>query len=126
MLKVRNLESGYGDLRVLKGVTLHVEPGEIVTIIGANGAGKSTLLNTITGTVKPRGGSILFKGDEISNLRTEKIVRRGCSLVPEGRQRVHPPMDEHAELRVDIPCRHAVAAERLPGRFEGPGGRGRN
>ena len=58
MLKIRNLESGYGQLRVLKGVSLHVNKGEIVTIIGANGAGKSTLLNTIAGLVAVRGGEI--------------------------------------------------------------------
>ena len=86
MLKIRNLESGYGSLRVLKSISLHVNPGEIVTIIGANGAGKSTLLNTVSGTVRTRGGSILFKDKEISTSTPERIVRAGCSLVPEGRQ----------------------------------------
>jgi len=86
MLKIRNLESGYGSLRVLKGITLHVNPGEIVTIIGGNGAGKSTLLNTIAGSVRARGGTILFRDEEIQTTSSERIVRAGCSLVPEGRQ----------------------------------------
>lgn len=86
MLKIRNLESGYGSLRVLKGISLHVNPGEIVTIIGGNGAGKSTLLNTIAGAVRARGGTILFRDEEIQTTASERIVRAGCSLVPEGRQ----------------------------------------
>lgn len=86
MLKVVNLEAGYGKLEVLKGVSLHVSPGEIVTIIGANGAGKSTLLNTITGIVKTNAGQIILKNETIENLPTEEIVKMGCALVPEGRQ----------------------------------------
>ncbi|MEJ2331319.1 MAG: ATP-binding cassette domain-containing protein, partial [Desulfobulbaceae bacterium] len=61
MLKIRNLEAGYGKLRVLKRISMHVDPGEIVTIIGANGAGKTTLLHTITGLVKVNSGEILFR-----------------------------------------------------------------
>ena len=86
MLRIRNLETGYGNLRVLKRISLHVNSGEIVTIIGGNGAGKSTLLNTISGSVRSRSGSISFKDQEISQWAPEKIVRLGCSLVPEGRQ----------------------------------------
>jgi branched-chain amino acid transport system ATP-binding protein len=86
MLKIRNLESGYASLKVLKGISLHVNPGEIVTIIGGNGAGKSTLLNTIAGSVRARGGTILFRDEEIQGTSSERIVRAGCSLVPEGRQ----------------------------------------
>ena len=86
MLRVRNLVSGYGSLRVLKGITLHVNPGEIVTIIGGNGAGKSTLLNTISGRVRPRDGIIEFRGEPIQRDSCENIVRAGCALVPEGRQ----------------------------------------
>lgn len=86
MLRIRNLQSGYGSLRILKGVSLHVNPGEIVTIVGGNGAGKSTLLNTIAGTVAPRGGAVEFRDEDIAGERPERIVRRGCSLVPEGRQ----------------------------------------
>jgi branched-chain amino acid transport system ATP-binding protein len=86
MLKVRNLEAGYGKLRVLKRISMHVDPGEIVTIIGANGAGKTTLLHTITGLVKIGLGEIAFKGKNLQKVSPEKIVASGCSLVPEGRQ----------------------------------------
>ena len=86
MLKIRNLEAGYGKLRVLKRISLHVKPGEIVTLIGANGAGKTTLLYTITGLVRATAGEIILQGREITRERPEKIVTMGCSLVPEGRQ----------------------------------------
>ena len=86
MLKVRNLEAGYGKLRVLKRISMHVDPGEIVTIIGANGAGKTTLLHTITGLVKVGSGEIVFKDKNLRKIAPEKVVFLGCSLVPEGRQ----------------------------------------
>jgi len=86
MLKVRNLEAGYGKLRVLKRISMHVNPGEIVTIIGANGAGKTTLLHTITGLVRVNSGEILFRDNDLCKTAPEKIVAAGCSLVPEGRQ----------------------------------------
>jgi branched-chain amino acid transport system ATP-binding protein len=86
MLRVRSLESGYGSLTVLKGVSLHVNPGEVVTIVGGNGAGKSTLLNTIAAVVRVRGGSIEFKENDIASQRPDRIVAAGCALVPEGRQ----------------------------------------
>ena len=86
MLKIRNLDAGYGKLRVLKNISLHVDGGEIVAMIGANGAGKSTLLHTITGLVKPTDGQIEFHGTDCMRMSTQKIVASGCSLVPEGRQ----------------------------------------
>ncbi len=86
MLKIRNLEASYGKLKVLRRLSMHVSPGEIVTIIGANGAGKTTLLNTISGLVPAGSGEIQFDKKSIFNLSTEKIVFMGCSLVPEGRQ----------------------------------------
>jgi len=91
MLRIRNLDSGYGSLNVLRRVSIHVKPGEIVTIIGANGAGKTTLLKTVTGLLKAQAGEILFNGTDISRVPTERIVFGGCSLVPEGRQ-VFPAM----------------------------------
>jgi branched-chain amino acid transport system ATP-binding protein len=97
MLKIRNVESGYGSLKVLRKLSMHVSPGEIVTIIGANGAGKSTLLKTISGQLKARAGEISFKGESIAALSTEKIVFAGCSLVPEGRQ-VFPAMTVRENL----------------------------
>lgn len=85
MLRLTNLEAGYGPLRVLKGVTLHVSPGEVVAIIGANGAGKTTLLKSIAGILKPKAGVIQFGRKPIHDLPAERIVERGCCLVPEGR-----------------------------------------
>jgi branched-chain amino acid transport system ATP-binding protein len=99
MLKVRNLEAGYGDLRVLKGLSLHVFPGEVVAIIGANGAGKSTLLGSLAGLVRPSGGSVILKGADITGARPERILEAGCSLVPEGRKLFAPmTVRENLEL----------------------------
>ncbi|MCK9295946.1 MAG: ABC transporter ATP-binding protein [Desulfobulbaceae bacterium] len=86
MLKIKNLEAGYGKLRVLKRISMHVDSGEIVTIIGANGAGKTTLLYTIAGIIKASAGDIALLGNSINQTKPEKIVAAGCSLVPEGRQ----------------------------------------
>lgn len=86
MLRIKNLETSYGKLKVLRRISMHVNPGEIVTIIGANGAGKTTLLNTISGLIKSRSGEILFEKQDISRISPEKTVFLGCSLVPEGRQ----------------------------------------
>jgi branched-chain amino acid transport system ATP-binding protein len=97
MLDIRNLEAAYGALRVLKGVSLHVKPREIVTIIGPNGAGKTTLLSTIAGVMRPTGGTIAFDGRNCAKWRPEKMVSAGCSLVPEGRQ-VFAPMTVRENL----------------------------
>jgi branched-chain amino acid transport system ATP-binding protein len=86
VLRIRNLEAGYGKLRVLKGISLHVSQGEVVIIIGANGAGKSTLLKSVAGVIRARGGDVSFAGASIRALPVEEIVRQGCALVPEGRQ----------------------------------------
>ena len=91
MLRIKNVESGYGRLKVLRKVTMHIGAGEIVTIIGANGAGKTSLLRTISGLNRARSGEILFDMRDIGKLPPENIVFRGCSLVPEGRQ-VFAPM----------------------------------
>ena len=90
MLRVKNLEAGYGSLKVLRKVSLHIDPGEIVTVIGANGAGKTTLLKTVSGLLVPRGGEILFERKTVRNVSAERIVSLGCSLVPEGRQLFAP------------------------------------
>jgi len=97
MLKIRNLESGYGKLRILKSISLHVKYGEIVTIIGGNGAGKSTLLKTISGIIKPFDGDIIFNDQKITALSPDKIVALGCSQVPEGRQ-VFSPLTVYENL----------------------------
>jgi len=86
MIRIRNLEAGYDKLKVLKGISLHVNHGEIVTIIGANGAGKSTLLNTIAALIKPTSGEILLQGKNVTEAAPDQIVKGGCVLVPEGRQ----------------------------------------
>jgi branched-chain amino acid transport system ATP-binding protein len=86
MLKIRNLASGYGKIKVLKNVSMHVDPGEIVTIIGANGAGKTTLLSTIAGLVKANSGEAVFKETNILKTKAADIPGLGCVMVPEGRQ----------------------------------------
>jgi branched-chain amino acid transport system ATP-binding protein len=97
MLRIENLQSGYDNLKVIQNVSIQVNPGEIVSIIGANGAGKTTLLKTITGLLRPISGKIQFNGQDITKTSTEKIVFLGCSLVPEGRQ-VFAPMTVRENL----------------------------
>jgi branched-chain amino acid transport system ATP-binding protein len=86
VLRVRNLRAGYGDLTVLKGVSLHVERSEVVAIVGPNGAGKSTLLKAIAGLLRPQSGEVLLDGSPLGRATPESVVARGCALVPEGRQ----------------------------------------
>ncbi|WP_333656923.1 MULTISPECIES: ABC transporter ATP-binding protein [Anaerolinea] len=86
MLEVKDLNVYYGAIHALKGVTFHVDKGEIVTLIGANGAGKSTTLNTISGLLRARQGSILFQGEDITRTMPQDIVRKGIVQVPEGRK----------------------------------------
>ncbi len=86
MLKIRNLASGYGKIKVLKNISMHVDAGEIVTIIGANGAGKTTLLSTIAGLVKATSGVASFKETNILKCKAATIPGLGCVMVPEGRQ----------------------------------------
>ncbi|MDU9048248.1 MAG: ABC transporter ATP-binding protein [Candidatus Electrothrix sp. Rat3] len=85
MLELRNINTFYGSIQALHDISLHVEQGEIITLIGANGAGKSTILMSICGIVPPRSGEILFKGTSIARMSPEKIVALGLSQVPEGR-----------------------------------------
>lgn len=86
MLSIQNLNAQYGPIPVLKNCSLHIEEGEIVTLIGANGAGKTTLLTTISGLLRPASGNIVFNGKEIGGLSPSKIVSMGISHVPEGRK----------------------------------------
>jgi branched-chain amino acid transport system ATP-binding protein len=85
MLEISNLHTYYGNIHSLKGISLTVDQGEIVTLIGANGAGKTTTLRTISGLQKPRQGSILLNGEDITALKAHDIVYRGVVMVPEGR-----------------------------------------
>lgn len=86
MLRVDNIHTFYGQIEALKGISLHVNKGEIVTLIGANGAGKSTLLNTLCGNPQARSGTILYEGQDITRWPTHKIMQNGLALVPEGRR----------------------------------------
>lgn len=86
MLKIDDINVYYGNIHALKGVSLDINEGEIVTLIGANGAGKSTLLKTISGLLKPKSGDILFEGKSISGKVAQAIVKQGLSHVPEGRR----------------------------------------
>lgn len=86
MLRIENLVAAYGGVEALKGISLDVEEGRIVTLIGANGAGKSTTLRSIVGLVKPKNGSIIYNDKNILNLKTQNIVKEGIVLVPEGRK----------------------------------------
>ncbi|MBV9925562.1 MAG: ABC transporter ATP-binding protein [Acidobacteria bacterium] len=85
MLSLENISVSYGAINALKGVSMRVEQGEVVTLIGANGAGKTTTLRTITGLLSPSEGRILFEGQEISGRPTHQLVARGISMSPEGR-----------------------------------------
>ena len=85
MIRILHLETGYGRIRVLQGVSLEIEKGEIVTLIGANGAGKSTLMKTICGILSPSAGTIEFEGVRIDRKSPTFRVRQGLVLVPEGR-----------------------------------------
>ena len=80
MLKIENLTSGYGPIVALKGVSLHVAPREVVTLIGANGSGKSTLLATMAGLIRPMSGAITFQGRNTARMSPEKLVRAGIAL----------------------------------------------
>ncbi len=86
LLEVENLNVFYGAIQAVRGISFRVEEGEIVTLIGANGAGKSTTLKTISGMLRPRGGSIKFRGEDITTRASHSIVAGGISHVPEGRR----------------------------------------
>ncbi|WP_405379396.1 ABC transporter ATP-binding protein [Phascolarctobacterium sp.] len=99
MLKVNDLVVSYGGIEALKGISLEVPEGKIVTLIGANGAGKSTLLRSIMGLVKPESGSITYNDKKILGLNSQKIVESGITLVPEGR-RVFPNLTVLENLQI--------------------------
>ena len=86
MLKIENLHVSYGGIRALRGISLEVPDGKIVTLIGANGAGKSTTLRTISGLVKADSGSISYDGEELLGMPIYKILEKGIAMVPEGRR----------------------------------------
>lgn len=86
MLTIKKLHTHYGQIQALKGIDLHIEKGEIVTLIGANGAGKSTLLNTVCGEPRLSGGQIIYQDNDISHYPQHQIATMGIALVPEGRR----------------------------------------
>jgi branched-chain amino acid transport system ATP-binding protein len=85
MLEVNNIHTYYGNIHALKGVSIKVEQGEIVTLLGSNGAGKTTTLRTISGLLKPRHGSILLEGEDLCGIPSHDVVYKGVAMVPEGR-----------------------------------------
>jgi branched-chain amino acid transport system ATP-binding protein len=99
LLDVRGIDAFYGDFQALFGVSLRVQPGEVVAIIGANGAGKSTLLKTIAGMMAPRRGDILFDGAPIGGAPAFDVLKRGIALVPEGR-RLFPSLTVEENLLI--------------------------
>jgi branched-chain amino acid transport system ATP-binding protein len=113
VLEVVDIHTSYGNIRALKGISLRVERGEIVTLIGSNGAGKTTALKTIIGTLKPLRGEIQFDGKRIDRLSTDKVVRMGIAQSPEGR-RIFARMSVLENLQLGAFARtdkHNVAAD---------------
>lgn len=103
LLKIEGLTSHYGPIQALHGISLEVNPGELVAIVGANGAGKTTLLLTLSGVQKASGGSIAFDGNDITRMASHKIVQSGICHVPEGRQ-VFAPLGVEDNLKLGGYC----------------------
>ncbi|HOR86453.1 MAG TPA: ABC transporter ATP-binding protein [Bacillota bacterium] len=99
MLKIDNLVVAYGGIEALKGISLEVEEGKIVTLIGANGAGKSTTLRSVMGLVKPKQGTINYLGNNLLEMKTQNMVSKGITLVPEGR-RIFPNLSVLENLKI--------------------------
>ena len=99
ILRIKDLKVNYGGIEAVKGISFDVPEGSIVTLIGANGAGKSSTLRTVAGLVKPKSGNILFKGEDITGKSSIDIVKRGITLVPEGR-RIFPDLTVLENLKI--------------------------
>src|SRR5205809_1097060 len=99
MLQLDGIEAGYGNVQILNGVSLAVERGQIVALLGGNGTGKSTLLKTISGLLAPWRGAIRFDGERIDGLRPDRIVRRGLVQVTQGKE-AYPAMSVEENLRL--------------------------
>lgn len=99
MLEVSDLQVYYGMIHAIKGVSFHVNEGEIIALIGANGAGKTTILHTITGLIAPKGGQVVFEGKDITKTPAHKIVELGMAHVPEGR-RVFAQLSVYQNLKM--------------------------
>ena len=112
LLELRDLTVRYGEIEAVRGLSLSVEAGEVVTLLGSNGAGKSTTLKTISGLVRPAGGDILFEGQSIRGLRPEAIVRRGIAHVPEGR-RVFPGLTVRENIMLGASNRRGLSKRQI-------------
>jgi branched-chain amino acid transport system ATP-binding protein len=117
LLEIRDIHTYYGNIEALKGISLEVEEGEVVTLIGANGAGKSTTLRSISGLTPPREGSIRFNGRELGEMAPQDIVRLGISQSPEGR-RVFPRMSVRENLELGAYLRGDTLDEDLQRVFD--------
>ncbi|UCD81033.1 MAG: ABC transporter ATP-binding protein [Desulfobacterales bacterium] len=119
MLKVSEIDVYYGDLQALRGVSISVEQGEVVSVIGSNGAGKSSLLKTISGMLRSGRGNITLNGNDISHAPSSHIVEQGISHVPEGRQ-IFPTMTvlENLEMGAQFPRTQKVQQETLQQVFD--------
>ena len=110
LLEIRNLVVRYGEIEALHGVTIAVEEGQVVTLLGANGAGKSTTLRTISGLTRPASGEVIYDGRSIAGLGPEAIVRLGISHVPEGR-RVFPGLTVKENIMLGASNRRVATSE---------------
>ena len=99
MLEVKDLEVYYGVIQAIKGISFHVDKGEIIALIGANGAGKTTTLHTVTGLISPKNGHVLFEGKDITKIPAHRIVSMGMAHVPEGR-RVFAELSVYENLKM--------------------------
>ncbi len=112
LLELKNISSAYGSVEALRGVSLHVEKGEVVTLLGANGAGKTTTLRTISGLITPTTGEIWFEGQRIDTLAPEQIVRMGISHVPEGR-RIFPGLTVKENIMLGSTARGSLSKQQM-------------
>ena len=99
LLELRNIETYYGPVMAIKGISLEVREGQIVSLLGANGAGKTTVMKTISGAMDPQKGSVLLRGEEIQAQDPDKVARMGIAHVPEGRE-VFPFLSVEENLKV--------------------------
>ena len=117
LLEIRKVQSSYGNVQALKGISLHVEQGEIVTLLGANGAGKSTTLRAISGLAAVNSGDILFEGQSIIRTSPEEIVRRGIAHVPEGR-RIFPGLTVKENIVIGSSARGRLPRKQMESEVE--------
>lgn len=112
LIELKNVSVRYGEIEALRGVSLSVEAGEVVTLLGGNGAGKSTTLRAISGLTKPASGEILLEGKSLAGLGPEEIVRMGIAHVPEGR-RVFPGLTAHENIMLGASNRSGVSKDQI-------------